>query len=51
MESTVRRVAGGQPDMLLSALFDLAARADDEQLRQLEALIAQRRADLDDAET
>jgi len=50
VESTVRRVAGDRPEVLLSAFVDLAGRADDEQLRQLETLIAQRRAELDDAE-
>ncbi len=50
VESTVRRVAGDRPEVLLSAFVDLAGRADDEQLRQLEALIAQRRAELGEAE-
>jgi hypothetical protein len=43
----VRRVAGPQPDALLSAFVDLAARADDDQLKRLEELIARRRAELD----
>jgi predicted transcriptional regulator len=47
VESTVRRVAGPQPDALLSAFVDLAARADDDQLKRLEELIARRRAELD----
>lgn len=47
VESTVRRVAGSQPDALLSAFVDLAARADDRQLRRLQELIARRRAELD----
>lgn len=47
VEFTVRRVAGPQPDALLSAFVDLAARADGDQLRQLEELIARRRAELD----
>lgn len=48
VESTVRRVAGPQPDALLSAFVDLAARADDDQLKRLEELIARRRAELDE---
>jgi len=48
VESTVRRVAGTQSDVLLSTFVDLAARADDDQLRRLEELIARRRAELDD---
>ena len=47
VESTVRRVAGPQPDALLSAFVDLAARADDDQLKRLEELVARRRAELD----
>lgn len=46
VESTVRRVSGPQPDVLLSAFVDLAARADDDQLNRLEELIARRRAEL-----
>lgn len=48
VESTVRRVAGPQPDALLAAFADLAARADDDQLRHLEESIARRRAELDE---
>ena len=48
VESTVRRVAGPQPDALLSAFADLAARADDDQLKRLEEMIARRRAELDE---
>lgn len=47
VEATVRRVAGPQPDALLSAFVDLAARTDDDQLKRLEALIARRRAELE----
>jgi predicted transcriptional regulator len=47
VESTVRRVGGDRSDtLLLSAFVDLAARAGEDQLEQLEALIAQRRAEL-----
>lgn len=46
VESTVRRVAGPQSEVLLSAFVDLASRADDEQLNKLEELIARRRAEL-----
>lgn len=47
VESTVRRVGGNHPEaLLLSAFVDLAARAGEDQLEQLEALIAQRRAEL-----
>jgi len=46
VESTVRRVAGAQPDAVLSAFVDLAARADEAQLSRLERLIARRRAEL-----
>lgn len=46
VESTVHRVAGTQSDALLSAFADLAARADDDQLKRLEELIARRRAEL-----
>ncbi len=49
VESTVRRVAGEQPDALLSAFVNLAARADDDQLRRLEELIARRRSELGEA--
>jgi predicted transcriptional regulator len=48
VESTVRRVAGPQPDAVLSAFADLAARADDDQLKRLEEMIARRRAELDE---
>lgn len=48
VESTVRRVAGHQPGALLSAFADLAARADDDQLKRLEETIARRRAELDE---
>lgn len=47
VESAVRRVGGDASELVLSAFVDLASRADDEQLRRLEALIAQRRAQLD----
>lgn len=47
VESTVSRVAGSQPEAWLSAFVDLAAKADELQLDRLEALIAQRRAELD----
>lgn len=47
VKSAVSRVAGSEPDALLSAFVDLAARADGNQLDRLEALIAQRRAELD----
>lgn len=46
IESTVRRIAGDRPEVLMSAFFDFVLEADDEQLRQLEALIAQCRAGL-----
>jgi predicted transcriptional regulator len=47
VESTVRRVGGDRSEaLLLSAFVDLAARAGEDQLEQLEALIAQRRAEL-----
>ena len=45
--STVRRVAGPQPEALLNAFVDLAVRADDDQLKRLEELLARRRAELD----
>lgn len=48
VDFTVRRVAGTQSDVLLSTFVDLAARADDAELRRLEELIARRRAELDD---
>lgn len=48
VESTVRRVAGPQSNPLLAAFVDLAARADGDELRQLEELIARRRAELDE---
>ena len=46
VESTVscRRPAAG---CVLSAFVDLAARADDDQLKRLEELVARRRAELD----
>ena len=47
VESTVSRVAGSHPEVWLSAFVDLAAKADEVQLDRLEALIAQRRAELD----
>lgn len=50
VESAVRRVAGAQPDALLSAFVEIAARADDDQLRRLEELIARRRAKLDESD-
>lgn len=46
VESTVRRVGGNDPTVVLSAFVDLAARVGDEQLEQLQALISQRRAEL-----
>lgn len=49
VESTVRRVAGSQSDALLSVFIDLATRADDDQLKRLEELIARRRAELDES--
>lgn len=49
VESAVQRVAGAQPDALLAAFVDLAARADDAQLERLEKMIAQRRAELDES--
>lgn len=50
VESAVRRVAGPQPDALLSAFVEIAARADDDQLRRLEELIARRRAKIDETD-
>ncbi len=49
VESTVRRVAGPQSDVLISAFADLAARADDDQLTRLEEMIARRRTELDES--
>ncbi len=47
VETAVRRVAGEKPDQLFAAFVDLAARADERQLRRLEESIARRRAELD----
>lgn len=44
IEATVERVAGSEPDVLMSAFVDIAARAGEDQLRQLEALVAAERA-------
>ena len=48
--ATVERVGGSRPETLLSAFVDLAARADGDQLAELEALIAKRRAELEEGE-
>ena len=50
VEATVQRVGGSRPETLLSAFVDLAARADVDQLAELEALIARRRAELEEGE-
>jgi predicted transcriptional regulator len=47
IESTVGRVSGMQTDVLMSAFVDLASRAGDDGLRQLEELVAARRAELE----
>lgn len=44
IEATVGRIAGSRPELLMSAFVDIASRAGDRQLEQLEALIASRRA-------
>lgn len=44
IEATVSRVAGAESGALMSAFVDIASRAGDEQLRELEALVAARRA-------
>ncbi len=44
IEDSVGRVAGAEADVLMSAFVDIASRAGDEQLRQLEALIVAERA-------
>lgn len=48
VESTVRRIAGPDSGELLMAFVDLTARAGEDQLAQLEALIAERRTEQDD---
>lgn len=47
IESTAGRVGALGSDVLMSAFVDVASRAGDAQLRQLEALIAARRAQLE----
>lgn len=47
IESTVGRVSGMQPDVLMSAFVEVASRAGEDGLRQLEELVAARRAALD----
>lgn len=49
VESTVQRIANPGSDELLMAFVDLTARAGEDQLEQLEALIARRRAERDDS--
>lgn len=46
IESTAGRVGALGTDALMSAFVDVASRAGEEKLRQLEALIAERRAQL-----
>jgi predicted transcriptional regulator len=44
IEATVGRVAGAETEVLMSAFVDIASRAGEDQLRQLELLIAAERA-------
>jgi predicted transcriptional regulator len=44
VESTIRRLAGNAPNAMLAALVDLASSAGDDQLAELEAMVAERRA-------
>ena len=43
IEGVASRVAGAAPDALLAAFVDIAARAGEDQLKQLEALVAAER--------
>jgi predicted transcriptional regulator len=43
IEGVANRVAGGEPDVLLAAFVDIASRAGEDRLRELEALVAAQR--------
>jgi predicted transcriptional regulator len=51
IEATVGRVAGAESALLMSAFVDIASRAGEEQLSQLESLIAAARATRDGGST